>query len=87
MIKREYRNAFVVRRPFTIEIGVFSGDEKLKNIESQLISNGYSVYTFPVKDANNEFRLLVGAFYTEHEADTVFKNLQKEGLKPKVVRR
>ena len=87
MIKLEYRNAFVVRRPFALEIGVFFGDEKLKNIETQLISNGYSVYTLPVKDANNEFRLLVGAFHTEKEAETIFKNLQKEGLKSKVVRR
>jgi cell division protein FtsN len=87
LIKRQYRNAFVIRRPFTIEIGVFPGDEKLKNIETQLISNGYSAYTLPVKDANNEFRLFVGAFHTENEAKTVFKNLQKEGLTPKVVRR
>jgi cell division septation protein DedD len=85
--KREYRNAFVIRRPFAVEIGVFSGDEKLKNIETQLITNGYSVYTLPVRDVNNKFRLLVGAFYTENEAETVTKNLQKEGLKPKVVRR
>ena len=87
MIKREYRNAFVVRRPFTIEIGVFSGDEKLKNLETQLISNGYSEYTLPVKNANNKFRLLVGAFYTENEAETISKNLQKLGLNSKVVRR
>jgi cell division protein FtsN len=87
LIKRQYRNAFVLRRPFTIEIGVFPGDEKLKNIETQLISNEYSAYTLPIKNANNEFRLLVGAFHTENEAEPIFKNLQKEGLKPKVVRR
>jgi cell division septation protein DedD len=85
--KREYRNAFVIRRPFAVEIGVFSGDEKLKNIETQLITNGYSAYTLPVREVNNKFRLLVGAFYTENEAETVTKNLQREGLKPKVVRR
>jgi cell division septation protein DedD len=85
--QREYRNAFVIRRPFTIEIGVFPGDEKLKNIETQLLTNGYSAYTFPSRDADHKFRLLVGAFYTENEAETVTKNLQKEGLKPKVVRR
>jgi cell division septation protein DedD len=87
LIKREYRNAFVVRRPFTVEIGIFSGDEKLKTIETQLISNGYSAYTLPVRDVKNKFRLLVGAFYTENEAEKVSKNLQKEGLKPNVVRR
>ncbi len=85
--KREYRNAFVIRRPFAVEIGVFSGDEKLKNTETRLVANGYSAYTLPSRDVNNKFRLLVGAFYTENDAETVIKNLQKEGLNPEVVRR
>jgi cell division septation protein DedD len=85
--KREYRNAFVIRRPFTVEIGIYFGDEKLKNLETQLITNGYSAYTLPSRDADNKFRLLVGAFHTENEAEKVTKNLQKEGLKPKVVQR
>jgi cell division protein FtsN len=85
--KREYRNAFVIRRPFTVEIGIYSGDEKLKTLETQLITNGYSAYTLPSRDADNKFRLLVGAFHTENEAEKVTKNLQKEGLKPKVVQR
>lgn len=84
---REYRNAFVVRWPFTVEIGVFSGDEKLKSIKAKLISNGYSAYTLPNKVAENTFRLLVGAFHTEKEAATVTQNLQNEGFEPKVVRR
>ncbi len=85
--KREYRNAFVIRRPFTVEIGIYLGDEKLKNLETQLITNGYSAYTLPSRGADNKFRLLVGAFNTENEAENVTKNLQKEGLKPKVVQR
>ena len=85
--KQEYRNAFVIRRPYTVEIGIYSGDKKLKDIKTQLITNGYSAYTLPSSDVNDKFRLLVGAFYTENEAETITKNLQKEGLKPKVVRR
>jgi cell division protein FtsN len=85
--KREYRNAFLIRRPFAVEIGVFSGDEKLKTLKTQLITNGYSAYTLPIRDVDNKFRLLVGAFYAENEAETVIKDLQKEGITPKVVRR
>ena len=85
--QREYRNAFVIRRPFTVEIGIYFSDEKLKNLETQLITNGYSAYTLPSRSDNNKFRLLVGAFHTENEAEKVTKNLQKEGLKPKVVQR
>ena len=85
--KREYRQAFVVRRPFTVEIGIFSGDEKLKKLKAHLISKGYSAYSLPNRATKNEIRLLVGAFWTEKEAETVTKDLQKEGFKPKVVQR
>ena len=85
--KREYHDAFVVRRPFTVEIGIFSGDEKLKKLKAHLISKGYSAYHLPNRATKNKTRLLVGAFWTEKEAETVIKDLQKEGFKPKVVRR
>jgi cell division protein FtsN len=85
--KREYHHAFVVRPPFTVELGIFSGDEKLKKIKTHLISKGYSAYSLPNRATKNKIRLLVGAFWTEKEAETVTKNLQKEGFKPKVVRR
>jgi cell division septation protein DedD len=85
--KREYHHAFVVRPPFTVEIGIFSGDEKLKKLKAHLISKGYSAYSFPNRATKNKIRLLVGAFWTEKEAETVIKDLLKEGFKPKVVRR
>jgi cell division protein FtsN len=85
--KREYHHAFVVRRPVTVELGFFSDDEKLKKLKAHLISKGYSAYSLPYRAAKNKIRLLVGAFWTEKEAATVIKNLQKEGFKPKVVRR
>ena len=84
---REYHHAFVVRPPFTVELGIFSGYEKLKKLKAHLISKGYSAYSLPNRATKNKIRLLVGAFWTEKEAETVTKDLQKEGLKPKVVRR
>jgi cell division septation protein DedD len=85
--KREYDHAFVVRPPFTVELGMFSDKEKLKKVEADLISKGYSAYGLPIRGTKNEIRLLVGAFWTEKEAETVTKDLQKEGFTPKVVRR
>jgi len=85
--KREYHHAFVVRRSFTAEIGIFPGDEKLKKLKARLISKGYSAYSLPNRASKNKIRLLVGAFWTEKEAETVTEDLQKEGFKPKVVRR
>jgi len=84
---REYKNAFVVRPPFTVALGVFSDDEKLRKLEAHLLSKGYPAYSLPGRATKNDIRLLVGAFWTEKEAETVTKDLQKEGFNPKVVRR
>jgi cell division protein FtsN len=84
---REYQHAFVVRPPFTVSLGIFSDDEKLRKLESHLVSKGYSAYSLPGRATEKKIRLLVGAFWTEKEAETVTKDLQKEGFKPKVVRR
>jgi cell division septation protein DedD len=85
--KREYDHAFVVRPPLTVELGIFSDNEKLKKFQAELVSKGYSAYGLPNGKAKNEIRLLVGAFWTEKEAQTVTKDLLKEGFTPKVVRR
>ena len=84
---REYHHAFVVRPPFTVELGSFSDDEKLKKLKTYLISKEYSAYSLPNRATKNRIRLLVGAFWTEKKAETIAKDLQKEGFKPKVVRR
>ncbi|MBW2490006.1 MAG: SPOR domain-containing protein, partial [Deltaproteobacteria bacterium] len=65
----------------------FSDDEKLKKLKAHLISKGYSAYSLPSHATKNKVRLLVGAFWAEKEAEDVIKDLQKEGFKPKVVRR
>jgi len=84
---REYQHAFVVRPPFTVALGTFSDDEKLRKLEADLLSKGYSAYSLPDRATKNDIRLLVGAFWTEEEAETVTKDLQKEGFKSEVVRR
>ena len=85
--KRKYDNAFVVRPSFTVEIGMFSDNEKLEKLKAHLISKGYSAYGLPKRENKNEIRLLIGAFWAEKEAETVTKDLLKEGFTPKVVRR
>jgi cell division septation protein DedD len=85
--KREYDHAFVVRPPFTVALGIFSDDEKLRKLEADLLTKGYSAYRLPNGETKTEIRLLVGAFWTEEDAETVAKDLQKEGFKPEIVRR
>lgn len=85
--KREYRNAFVVKRPFAVEVGIFSDDKKLNEMAADLLAKGYSAYRVPDRVYKNKIRLLVSAFRAEEEAETMTKSLQKEGFNPKVVRR
>jgi cell division septation protein DedD len=85
--KQEYPQAIVVKMPFTIQIGVFSGDEELKKLDADLRSKGYLAHSVPDRLDNNKTRLLVGAFRTEKEAEILAKELEKEGVKSKVVRR
>jgi len=85
--EQEHPQAIVVKMPFTIQIGVFSGDEELKKVDADLRSKGYLAYSVPDRLDNNKTRLLVGAFRTEKEAEILAKELEKEGFKSKVVRR
>lgn len=85
--KREYRNAFVVKRPFAVEVGIFSDNKKLNEMAADLLAKGYSAYSVPDGLYKNKIRVLVGAFRAEEEAEAMIKSLQEEGFKPKVVRR
>ena len=85
--EKEHPQAIVVKMPFAVQIGVFSGDEELKKVDADLRSKGYVAYSVPDRLDNNKIRLLVGAFRTEKEAEILAKESEKEGFKSTVVRR
>jgi cell division septation protein DedD len=85
--KEAYPHAFVVKMPFAIQIGISSKKEELKKLEADLRSKGHLGYSVLDRLSNDKIRLLVGAFRTEEEAETLAKELQKEGFEPKVVQR
>ncbi|MBW2598437.1 MAG: SPOR domain-containing protein [Deltaproteobacteria bacterium] len=84
---QEHPQAIVVKMPFAVQIGVFSGDEELKKVDADLRSKGYVAFSVPDRLDNNKTRLLVGAFRTEKEAEILAKELDKEGFRPKVIQR
>ena len=87
MKKQDYLHAFVVKMPFAVQIGIFSSDKELKELEADLRSKGYSAYGLPDRMSPNKFRLLTGAFPSEAAASEMAKALQKEDFKSKVVQR
>ncbi len=87
MKKQDYPHAFVVKVPFAVQIGIFSSDKELKEIEADLRSKGYLAYRLPDRISPDKIRLLSGAFPNKAAASEVAKALQKEDFKPKVVQR
>ncbi|HUV78365.1 MAG TPA: SPOR domain-containing protein [Desulfobacterales bacterium] len=87
MKKQDYLHAFVVKMPFAVQIGIFSSDKELKELEANLRSKGYLVYRLPDRISPNKIRLLEGAFPSEAAASEIAKALQKEDFEPKVVQR
>jgi len=85
--KRKYLNAFAVKMPYAIEIGISFSYEEQKMIEADILSKGYLAYSVPDKPPKNKTRILIGAFWTEKEADRIAKKLQKKDLKLKVILR
>ena len=47
MKKQDYLHAFVVKMPFAVQIGIFSSDKELKELEADLRSKGYLAYRRP----------------------------------------
>ena len=87
MKKQDYLHAFVVKMPFAVQIGIFSSDKELKELEADLRSKGYLAYRLPDRMSPDKFRLLTGAFPSEAAASEMANALKKEDFKPKVVQR
>ena len=85
--KQDYLHAFVVKMPFAVQVGIFSSEKNLKEIEADLRSKGYLAYRLPDRISPNKIRLLAGAFPSEAAASEIAKALEKEDIKPKVVQR
>lgn len=85
--KRKFRYADVVKKPYAIQVGLSDADRELKKLEADLRLKGYITYRIPDARYSAKIRLLIGAFGTEREAVRLTKELQDQGLRPKVVRR
>jgi tetratricopeptide (TPR) repeat protein len=83
---RKFRKAIVVKKPFAVQVGVFSSSVTLKKAEVRLTALNYPAYRV---DTNipGQTRLLIGAYSSKTVPDKLIVTLNKSGFKPKVVRR
>lgn len=77
--------SLVLKTPYANLIGIFSSEDEAADILGLLQRLGYSPYF--VKEAENSFLLVVGAFMTRKKADKQSLELQLEGIQNQIVKR
>lgn len=75
------------KMPYAIQIGTFNSNQEIEKLKADLQSKTYFTYTAPATAANNNTKLLFGAFRTEKETAKYTKKLQNLGFEAKVVKR
>ena len=84
---RMFKNAIIVKLPYTIQIGVFDKEHNMKDINSKLIHKGFIPYIIPLKNSEKRLRFLAGAFSSEKETSEQIKRLRGLSFNPEVVKR
>jgi len=75
----------IIRTPYTNLIGTFSGEAEMDDLFKRLDAKGYSPYA--IKDADDHFRLITGAFITKKGAQDQHRDLKADGIDSKIVER
>jgi type II secretory pathway predicted ATPase ExeA/cell division septation protein DedD len=86
-IKTTYKldNATVQKTEYACQVGEFSNEADGVNIFEKLKEAGYSPYA--IQKGRNLFRLYLGAYEKQAEAEVLYRELQKKGIKSQVVKR
>ncbi len=87
LLKRKFKDPQIVHMPFAVQIGMAVEQKEAQKRESAFLSMGHIVYSTPDAQNAGKVRTLMGAYETEDAAAILMQNLQKAGLKPRVVRR
>ena len=83
--RNRFPDAFVIKTPYTVQIGPFASHLDLTSAKLNLLMKNYIAYTPPGEMA--EERLLLGAFRNPEEARLVVDHLKQAGFSPEVVQR
>jgi len=85
--KRGFRHAYVVKKPYAVQVAFSGSDRELERTEAKLRSKGCIAYCIRDSNDNKKTRLLIGAFGTKEEAVRLTRKLKNEGFAPNVVLR
>ena len=79
------KDAQIVKTPYANLIGTFSSEAEMADLFKRLDAKGYSPYV--IKDADDRFRLITGAFITKKGAQDQQRDLKADGFDSKIVER
>ncbi len=78
-------NATVQKTDYACQVGEFSNEMEGMGLFEKLKQAGYFPYV--IQKGRNLFRLYLGAYEKKSEADVLYQELQKKGIKSQVVKR
>jgi cell division septation protein DedD len=78
-------NVTVQKIDYACQVGEYSNDTDILNMFGKLKQSGYFPYT--IQKGRDRFRLYLGAYEKKSEAETLHRELQKNGINSQVVKR
>jgi tetratricopeptide (TPR) repeat protein len=85
--KEEFPHAYVVKRPYAIEVGASGSVTENRKTEADLKSKGYISYRIGGQRKDEKARIMIGAFSSKMEAEELANRLKSKGFSLRVVLR
>lgn len=79
------KDAQILKTPYVNLIGTFSSEAEMEDLFKRLDAKGYSPYA--IKDADDHFRLITGAYITKKGVQDQHRDLKADGFDSKIVER
>ena len=83
--EHNFKDAQIIKTPYASLIGTFSSEAEMDDLFKRLDAKGYSPYV--IKDADDHFRLITGAFVSKKGAQDQHRDLKTDGFDSKIVER
>lgn len=85
--KRHFRKAIIVKKPFAVQVGVYTSKTNLDRMDKRLSDLNYPPYRVVDSQNPKRIRLLIGAYSTATVPDEMLATLKKAGLDPIIIKR
>ncbi len=82
--KRNFRYVNIAKKPYAVRVGIVDSEKEARKLKARLQAKGYLPYSLPSATAQNQTRILVGAYGSKKAAAALTDQLKKDGFNPKI---